>query len=99
MPFAADLFTRRFFSSSSQRRNYAAVRYIVMLLFALSARAACALPPEIVHDLAFGEGDERAKAIGALVASGDTAALPLLQAMIDGDMQTVGDKTVLIVKG
>ena len=49
MPFAAGLSTRRFFSSSSQQRNSVAVRYIVMLLFALSARAALALPPEIVQ--------------------------------------------------
>ena len=32
------------------------------------------------------------------VGSGDTAALPLLQAMIDGDVQTVGEDRVLIVK-
>ena len=74
------------------------MRYIVMLLLVLSARAALALPPDIVHDLAFGEGDEREKAIGALVASADPAALPLLQALIDGEVQTVGDKTVLIVR-
>jgi len=66
---------------------------------AFFAAASWALPVEVVHDLAFGEGDERAKAIGTLVASGDAAALPLLQAMIDGEVQTVGDKTVLIVKG
>ena len=70
-----------------------------MLLFALSAQLTFALPPEVVHDLALGDSDERTKAIGALVASGDAAALPLLQAMIDGEVQTVGDKTVLIVKG
>jgi urea transport system permease protein len=75
------------------------VRYLVVLLFALSARLALALPAEVVHDLAFGDSDERTKAIGALVAGGDVAALPLLQAMIDGEVQTVGDKTVLIVKG
>jgi len=98
MPFAADLRCAGFFRAF-RSKGFRGVRYIVMLLFALSARAAYALPAEIVHDLAFGEGDERAKAIGALVASGDTAALPLLQAMIDGEMQTVGDKTVLIVKG
>ena len=31
------------------------------------------------------------KAIGDLVASGDRAALPLLQAMLEGEVQTVGD--------
>jgi urea transport system permease protein len=74
------------------------IRFLAAFLF-LIAGAAFALPAQIVHDLAFGEGDERAKAIGALVASGDAAAVPLLQAMIEGEMQTVGDKTVLIVKG
>ena len=75
------------------------VRILVVLLLALTARLAVALPAEVVRDLAFGEGDARDKAIGALVTSGDAAALPLLQAMLDGEVQTVGDKTVLIVKG
>ncbi|HTQ02023.1 MAG TPA: urea ABC transporter permease subunit UrtB [Casimicrobiaceae bacterium] len=81
------------------REGIRAVRLLVALCILLAARlAAAALPADVVHDLAFGEGDDRAKAIGALVAGGDAAALPLLQAMIDGDVQTVGDKTVLIVK-
>jgi urea transport system permease protein len=65
----------------------------------LSATAMAALPLQVVHDLAFGEGDERVRAIATLVTSGDPAALPLLQALIDGEVQTVGDKTVLIVTG
>jgi hypothetical protein len=36
---------------------------------------------DVVHDLRFGEGDERAKAIGALVASG-CGAVAILQALI-----------------
>jgi urea transport system permease protein len=74
------------------------VKSVVALLL-IAATSATALPPEVVHDLAFGEGDDRAKAIASLVTSGDAAAVPLLQAMIDGDVQTAGDKTVLIVKG
>ena len=65
----------------------------------MSAGLASALPANVVHDLAFGESDDKAKAVGALIAGGDPAALPLLQAMIDGEVQTVGDKTVLIVSG
>ena len=73
-------------------------RFAAALVFSAATCIAWALPADVVHDLAFGEGDERAKAIATLVASGDTAALPLLQAMIDGEVQTVGDKTVLIVR-
>jgi len=73
------------------------VRLVVALVFALCARLALALPADVVHDLALGESDERAKAIGALVTGGDAGALPLLQAMIEGNVKTVGDKTVLIV--
>jgi urea transport system permease protein len=79
--------------------NRRIAHWLVAAGLAFFAAASWALPVEVVHDLAFGEGDERAKAIGTLVASGDAAALPLLQAMIDGEVQTVGDKTVLIVKG
>jgi urea transport system permease protein len=67
-------------------------------LLTLMTPVALALPADAVHGLAFGDGDDRARAVTALVASGDAAVLPLLQAMIDGDVQTVGDKTVLIVK-
>lgn len=65
---------------------------------ALAAATAFALPSDAVKDLAFGDSEARTKAIAVLVGSGDTAALPLLQAMIDGDVQTVGEDRVLIVK-
>ena len=76
------------------------VRLLSALLLALFASiAAAALPADVVKALAFGDGDERAQAIGALVAGGDAAALPLLQALLDGELQTVGEDRVLIVKG
>jgi urea transport system permease protein len=75
------------------------MRWLVGLAMALASAAALALPAEVVKDLAFGDSEARAKAIAALVSSGDVAALPLLQAMIDGEMQTVGETRVLIVKG
>ncbi|MFO1323065.1 MAG: urea ABC transporter permease subunit UrtB [Burkholderiales bacterium] len=75
------------------------LHWLAALVLAVVAGAAAALPTNVVHDLAFGESDEKAKAVGALIAGGDPAALPLLQAMMDGEMQTVGDKTVLIVSG
>ena len=63
------------------------------------ALAANAIAPEVIHDLALGDSEEKVKAIGALVASGDPQALPLLQSLLAGEVQTVGDTTVLRVKG
>jgi urea transport system permease protein len=57
-----------------------------------------AVPPPTVRDLAFGENDEKIKAIGTLVAAADETALPLLQALLDGEVQTAGTEQVLIVK-
>jgi urea transport system permease protein len=70
-----------------------------LLAFWVVAAAQAALPAEVVRELAFGDGDAKGQAIGALVASGDPAALPLLQALIDNEVQTVGEDRVLIVKG
>jgi len=75
------------------------IRGIAALAAALLAGAALALPADVVRELAFGDSDARTKAIGDLVTGGDPAALPLMQAFIDGDVQTVGDKQILIVKG
>ena len=58
-----------------------------------------AIAPETIRDLAFGESDARGKAIAAIVASGDPQALPLLQAVLDGDVKTAGEDRVLQVKG
>jgi urea transport system permease protein len=75
------------------------LRWIGALAAALSMSGAWSLPAEVVHDLAFGESDAKVNAIGALIAGGDPAALPLLQAAIDGELQTVGTQRVLIVSG
>ena len=73
---------------------------IAALIFCLSLGAlpALALDKAVVDRLAFGDGDEKVTAIAALVAEGDVAALELLQALADGDVQTAG-KRVLVVKG
>src|SRR2546430_17332758 len=69
----------------------------IVALLASSAMAAIA--PQTIRDLAFGEGDDKIRAIGALSASDDPQALPLLQALLDGEMQTVGEGHVLLVQG
>ncbi|HKE42348.1 MAG TPA: urea ABC transporter permease subunit UrtB [Casimicrobiaceae bacterium] len=61
--------------------------------------AAAALDPQLVHDLAFGESDAKIKAIDALAASGAPEAPALLQALLDGNVQTVGQERVLLVNG
>jgi urea transport system permease protein len=64
-----------------------------------AASAAAAIDPQTVRDLAFGESDDKIKAIGVLAASGDPDALPLLQALLDGEVQTLGTDRVLRVNG
>ena len=67
----------------------------VFLIFAVPALA---LDQAAVEKLAFGEGDERIAAIGALVAEGDPKAVAVLKALAEGEIQTSG-KRVLIVRG
>jgi urea transport system permease protein len=64
----------------------------------VSAAAAAAIDPKTLHDLAFGESDDKLKAIGALAAAGGEDALKLLQSLRDGEVQTVGEDQVLLVK-
>ncbi len=81
-------------------RMAAVLRGLVVLFALISAMPAFAvIAPETIRDLAFGEGDARGKAIATLVASGDPGALALLQALLAGDIKTVGDDKVLLVKG
>jgi urea transport system permease protein len=70
---------------------------LALLLPGFSALAAVA--PETIRDLAFGESDARSKAIATVVASGDAGALALLQAVQDGEVKTVGEDRVLLIKG
>jgi urea transport system permease protein len=62
------------------------------------ARPAVALDRTAVERLALGESDEKIEAIGALVTEGDPRALTVLQALVEGELQTAG-KRALIVKG
>ena len=79
------------------RARRAAAILAISCCAALPAISALALTPELVHDLALGENEEKVKAIAALVASGDAGALPLLQSLLNGEVQTAGE-TVLRIK-
>jgi len=61
--------------------------------------AGAAFDPTLVHDLGFGESDEKIKAITTLAASGAPEAAVLLQALLDGKVQTAGENQVLLVDG
>jgi urea transport system permease protein len=86
--------------NSLAARAAVSLRWLAVLAVVISAtQLRAAVPPETIRDLAFGESDARTKAIAAIVGSGDTGALSLLQAVQDGDVKTAGDDRVLQVKG
>ena len=73
---------------------------VAFALFApVVAAFATTIAPQTIRDLAQGDGDARANAIAAIVASGDASALSLLQAMLDGDVKTAGEDRVYVIKG
>ncbi|MBC7943956.1 MAG: urea ABC transporter permease subunit UrtB [Burkholderiales bacterium] len=57
-----------------------------------------ALSPNVIAKLALGDSDERIEAINAIVAAGDASAIPVLQALQEGRLQTAGERA-LIVEG
>jgi len=76
-------------------------RVLAVVGFALAgacgaAHGATAIPAELVRDLALGENDAKVAAMGALVATGGDAALALLQALQDGEVQTAGESVLRV---
>jgi urea transport system permease protein len=91
---------RRLTFRDARRRSVIAImRCLGAIFLSAIAFSAFALAPETLRDLALGDNDAKAKAIGTAAASGDSALLPLLQALLDGEVQTVGDTQILLVKG
>ena len=80
---------------SIERRAGALLGALALAFFWLPAQA---LDAAAVDKLAFGDGDERIEAIGALLAAGEARVPELLRALADGELQTAG-KRVLIVRG
>ncbi len=70
----------------------------LLIVWCLFAAPAFALDRAAVEKLAFGDGDAKIEAVGALVSAGNPRAAGLLQALSDGEVQTAG-KRVLIVRG
>jgi len=67
---------------------------LAALLFLISLEVT-ALERGAVEKLAFGDGDEKIEAIGALVAEGDPKAADLLKAFSQGELQTSGKQVLL----
>jgi urea transport system permease protein len=76
-----------------------ALRALIVLVGVAAATAMAAISTDAIRDIALGDGDAKVTAIRALAVSGDPVALPLLQSFLDGDVHTVDDKQVLLVKG
>jgi urea transport system permease protein len=70
----------------------------VLLIAAACVRPAAALDRAAVEKLAFGDGEEKIEAIAALVTDGDPKALPILGALLDGELRTAG-KRIFVIKG
>jgi urea transport system permease protein len=83
------------------RRFVAAFVHVALtcVVALLVTSASAAVDPEAIRALAFGESDAKIQAIGTLGSSGDADAVRLLQAFLDGEMQTVGEAQVLLVQG
>ncbi len=71
----------------------------VAALLALAAGPARALTADAARELALGDSDARLKALGVVVGANDTTALPLLQGLVDGEIQVGPGERLLRVKG
>jgi urea transport system permease protein len=71
---------------------------LLLVAMAVWAAPASALDAAAAHRLASGDSDERTAAIAALLDEGDSRARDLLEAMLAGELQTAGER-ILIVRG
>jgi len=74
------------------------MRALLFLLLLALAGPSVALDRAAVAKLAFGDAEERSVALGVLVAGGDPQAVALLEALSEGEVQSAGER-VLIVRG
>jgi urea transport system permease protein len=72
---------------------------VACALSLLGSGLAGAIAPDLARELALGDSDARLKALGAVVGANDATALPLLQGLVDGEIQVTAEQRVLRVKG
>jgi urea transport system permease protein len=72
----------------------------VALCLALAATsvARAALPGPLIEKLALGESEDKIAAIGEVIAAADPEGLAFLKSLLDGEVQVVAGKQVLIVR-
>ncbi|KPK07630.1 MAG: urea ABC transporter permease [Betaproteobacteria bacterium SG8_39] len=74
-----------------------ALRALVLALgLGCASIAAAALDAALVAKLAFGDNDEKIAAIRAFVTQGEPAAAPLLDALANGQLQTAGERVLIV---
>jgi urea transport system permease protein len=73
--------------------SWKAVMLLLACLFTLPAQA---LTADEVRAMAIGDSEERAAAIAKVVAGGDVAAQAFLQALLDGEVKTAGDRVFTV---
>lgn len=71
---------------------------IAALLWFTTGAAYAALPQTLIEKLALGESEDKIAAVGEVIAGADPAGLGFLQSLLDGNVQTVTGKQVLIVR-
>ena len=71
-------------------------RIFASLLLAWAGVAHAALDPQLVAKLASGDGDEKAAAVNALVATGDPQAAVVLKALVDGELQVAEGRVLMV---
>jgi urea transport system permease protein len=70
-----------------------------LLMIVTPSHAASPFPkPALITKLATGENEDKIAAIAEILADGDVAALPVLNALLDGNVQ-LGAKQILEIKG
>jgi len=74
------------------------VSIITFIALCFIALPASAFKPALITKLATGENEDKIAAIGELVADGDASALPMLTALLDGNVQLAG-KQILLMNG
>jgi urea transport system permease protein len=78
---------------------FASALCLALMIVAIPSHAASLFPkPTLITKLASGENEDKIAAIAEILADGDVAALPVLNALLDGNVQIAG-KQILEIKG
>jgi urea transport system permease protein len=78
---------------------FANVLCFALMMAITESHAAPPFPkPALITKLATGENEDKIAAIAEILADGDVAALPVLNALLDGNVQ-IGAKQILEIKG